>query len=594
MSDTDESLVIVDNVHSTDDVSIFVEKDDDDDEPELVQEGLSVNPSSKGIAVDFKDIAMTPTEVQTNDPNNPNEPHAIQIVSIGTDVDPYAFVFDSNAVQSIFDQIPNRDTMEIAIVSVVGAFRTGKSFLLSWFIHYLRHLQKLQEQELEHAGTNTSSNDSNKKKWYEQLESIGNNGFEWKAGSDRNTTGIWMWSPPYVISSNKVVLLIDTQGMFDHETTMTLTTNIFGFSTLLSSYQIYNVDKRIQEDHLQQLALFSEYARLMTTISTSTDGDINDATKENLPVVDKSHQSSKKITPVVAVKPFQKIEFLVRDWQHFEDDDNDDTTSIKYETIANSMMTYLEKVLAERDAKDLQDTREQILFCFEDITCFGLCHPGIAVTKKRYTGTTYDIEPMFVQLIGQYCEHVFDAKNLPSKTIHGRTITADQFGVYVQAYAKIFTESLASSSSSATDGTATTIHKINFPAATTMLEATASANNTNATRLALTHYKTSMNRIAGTNVSNYTSNDELMMEHEQYVQKSLSIFDTMANFGSKKKIQMAREQVVQDIRTLYETYKTLNDSRNPLSGVEMYVIYILFYKIHLFIIGISNNFFLSL
>ena len=58
------------------------------------------------------------------------------------------------------------------------------------------------------------------------------------------------------------VLLMDTQGMFDNETTMTLTAQIFGLSTLVSSFQIYNVDKRIQEDNLQHLALFSEYGRL--------------------------------------------------------------------------------------------------------------------------------------------------------------------------------------------------------------------------------------------------------------------------------------------------------------------------------------------
>lgn len=51
-------------------------------------------------------------------------------------------------------------------------------------------------------------------------------------------------------------------GMFDNETTMTLTAQIFGLSTLVSSFQIYNVDKRIQEDNLQHLALFSEYGRM--------------------------------------------------------------------------------------------------------------------------------------------------------------------------------------------------------------------------------------------------------------------------------------------------------------------------------------------
>ena len=39
--------------------------------------------------------------------------------------------------------------------------------------------------------------------------------------------------------------------MFDNETTMTLTAQIFGLSTMISSYQIYNVQNRIQEDNLQ-------------------------------------------------------------------------------------------------------------------------------------------------------------------------------------------------------------------------------------------------------------------------------------------------------------------------------------------------------
>lgn len=43
---------------------------------------------------------------------------------------------------------------------------------------------------------------------------------------------------------------------------MTLTAQIFGLSTLVSSFEIYNVDKRIQEDNLQHLALFSEYGRM--------------------------------------------------------------------------------------------------------------------------------------------------------------------------------------------------------------------------------------------------------------------------------------------------------------------------------------------
>ena len=40
---------------------------------------------------------------------------------------------------------------------------------------------------------------------------------------------------------------------------------------LLSSYQIYNVDKRIQEDNLQHLALFSEFARMANANKNDSD-----------------------------------------------------------------------------------------------------------------------------------------------------------------------------------------------------------------------------------------------------------------------------------------------------------------------------------
>ena len=60
----------------------------------------------------------------------------------------------------------------------------------------------------------------------------------------RNTTGIWMWSEPFIRpckhtpNESIAILLVDTQGMFDNETTMTVTAQIFGLSTLIASYQI--------------------------------------------------------------------------------------------------------------------------------------------------------------------------------------------------------------------------------------------------------------------------------------------------------------------------------------------------------------------
>ena len=159
---------------------------------------------------------------------------------------------------------------------------------------------------------------------------------------------MWMWSDPYFLERSSgdevAILLVDTQGMFDHETTVGLTAAIFGLSTLLSSYQIYNVDKRIQEDNLQQLALFSEYGRMAfeaeekaAAMGVAGEGgdDKGETTEE------KTASSSSKKT-VSNKQPFQKIEFLVRDWQNFDTEDEEDIASMEAE-----MASYLEHVTAE-------------------------------------------------------------------------------------------------------------------------------------------------------------------------------------------------------------------------------------------------------
>lgn len=64
--------------------------------------------------------------------------------------------------------------------------------------------------------------------------------FEWRGGVERMTTGIWVWSEPFVRRTEGgkevAVLLVDTQGMFDNETSMGLTACIFAVSTLVSFF----------------------------------------------------------------------------------------------------------------------------------------------------------------------------------------------------------------------------------------------------------------------------------------------------------------------------------------------------------------------
>jgi atlastin len=91
-------------------------------------------------------------------------------------------------------------------------------------------------------------------------------GFSWRGGVERNTTGILMWSQPFPVTLDSgeevVILLMDTQGAFDNQSTVKDCATIFALSTMISSIEVYNLSMMIQENDLQHLHLFTEYGRL--------------------------------------------------------------------------------------------------------------------------------------------------------------------------------------------------------------------------------------------------------------------------------------------------------------------------------------------
>ncbi|KAI6229170.1 GB1/RHD3-type G domain-containing protein [Aphelenchoides besseyi] len=120
--------------------------------------------------------------------------------------------------------------------------------------------------------------------WLEREPTL--QGFSWRGGSERDTNGILFWSKPYLVKNKQgeelVVLLMDTQGAFDQQSTVKDCATIFALSTMISSVQIYNLQSNIHEDDLEHLQLFAEYGKLALEESTG--------------------------------KPFQTLVFLVRDW----------------------------------------------------------------------------------------------------------------------------------------------------------------------------------------------------------------------------------------------------------------------------------------
>lgn len=467
-------------------------------------------------------------------------------------------------------QVP--EDMKVAIVSVVGAFRTGKSFVLDLFLRYLRHANNgrvLKEGADAAEGTawkdwvraGVEGSGEGKLEGNSNMEQThGEKGFSWRAGRKRNTTGIWMWETPFIRKSatgeDIAVFLIDTQGMFDSETSQMLTASIFGLSTLLSSYQIYNVDKRVQEDNLQHLALFTEYGRMAlfgrsdsslppmleksaSTVSTSSVKDTED--DEDGGVTDVEFADAEGLP-----RPFQRLDFLVRDWQDFS---RKQTLQEKRE----DMKTYMKELLASRKQKDLANTREQINSCFEKVACFLLPHPGHEVTEREYDGSVEAIDPRFLELLTSYLDDVFDPKNLCSKKIHGMPVTSRELYTYIKTYAALFREASI------------------FPEAKTLLEATAEANNVNMKDKALSKYKREMESVAGRNCK-YVPVVELEAHHQLCFQGAIAIFDHGAKMGRHSQILKFRGEVIAEMEKEHHRFVELNAERDPYKNLEFYLV----------------------
>lgn len=165
--------------------------------------------------------------------------------------DGHTIVFDERAFERILlaDHVKDRP---VVVVSIAGAYRQGKSFLLNFLLSYLRHNGR--SSWIEDTGTPL-------------------NGFNWRPGSTRETAGILLWNEVFLMTNSKgeevAVLLMDTQGTFDCESTMKESTMIFSLSMITSSVQIYNIMNNIKEDDLQHLQFFAEYGRLAQKVFTT-------------------------------------------------------------------------------------------------------------------------------------------------------------------------------------------------------------------------------------------------------------------------------------------------------------------------------------
>lgn len=291
-------------------------------------------------------------------------------------------------------------------------------------------------------------------------------GFSWRGGSERDTTGILMWSDvflhDYENGQKVAIILLDTQGAFDSQSTVRDCATVFALSTMISSVQIFNLSQNIQEDDLQHLQLFTEYGRLALADTGRT--------------------------------PFQHLQFLVRDWSF--------PYEAEYGAKGGDLILQRRLEVSDRQHPELQSLRKHIKSCFSKITCFLMPHPGLTVaTNPSFDGRLADITTDYKDSLRELVPLLLAPENLVIKEINGQPVKGRDLIQYFISYLKIYQGN-------------------DLPEPKSMLVATAEANNLTAVATAKDYYMVAMEDVCGGNKP-YLNSQHLEGEHYRIKEKAL-------------------------------------------------------------------------
>ncbi|XP_025061502.1 atlastin-2 [Alligator sinensis] len=429
------------------------------------------------------DLVDSDAVVDSDDEVDLKKPRPIQIVLAHED--DHNFELDEEALENILLQEHIKD-LNIVVVSVAGAFRKGKSFLLDFMLRYMYN----RNSACWIGGSN------------EPLT-----GFTWRGGCERETTGIQIWSEVFIIdkpNGTKVaVLLMDTQGAFDSQSTIKDCATVFALSTMTSSVQVYNLSQNIQEDDLQHLQLFTEYGRL---------------------AMEEIYQ-----------KPFQTLMFLIRDW------------SYPYEHAygLEGGKNFLEKRLQvkQNQHEELQNVRKHIHSCFSNLGCFLLPHPGLKVaTNPNFDGRLNDIDEDFKSELRNLVPLLLAPENLVEKEISGSKVTCRDLVEYFKAYIKIYQGE-------------------ELPHPKSMLQATAEANNLAAVAGAKDLYSKSMEQVCGGDKP-YIAPSDLERKHQDFRESAVKQFRSVKKMGGEEFCRCYQDQLEAEMDEIYANFVKHNDGKN--------------------------------
>ena len=264
---------------------------------------------------------------QTKSPNSPNQNKKNYFPPYHTAI-PFV-IFNSSTKKFIINEdakklISRSENKQIGIVSLVGKYRTGKSFLLNRVLIEKKNLK----------------------------------GFEVAPTIKPCTKGIWLWSSPLMISNKSSqncfpAFLIDTEGLGAYDEEINHDSKIFLIAILISSLFIYNSFGTIDEVALNNISLILNLSKSLKL-------------RNNSNVLNTKENDDKEMA-----KYFPSLLWLLRDFAlKLEDSDGNVITAKQY--LENALME--QKGLTESiEEKNL--VRKMIKTYFNERDCFPMVRP---------------------------------------------------------------------------------------------------------------------------------------------------------------------------------------------------------------------------
>eukprot|EP00732_Lithocolla_globosa_P001358 Lithocolla_globosa_v1_NODE_659_length_3496_cov_10.987504.p1 type:complete len:797 gc:universal NODE_659_length_3496_cov_10.987504:2420-30(-) len=282
----------------------------------------------------------------------------------------------------------------VYVVSAVGAFHSGKSFLLN------------------------------------QLSQ--NNKFEVGSNTEPTTQGIWML-PAETINQgeeNEVKLLfLDTEGFFAHNTDDDYDAKIFSITSILSNHLLYSTLGGLNSDEIDQIKLLARRARLFETKSIIPEQTETNEKAQVSPLYDIFHPMSEiSIVPEKNGISRQDKTGDLQETHYFSGEETEDLLNFPKLTIVvqsffqalvngENPTEWMHRFLAKDDRKE----DGTLLNMFDSIDCHVLFLPSTepSVLKSLDKATIKDLHPDYLDDVTALRDKVLERINSGQELMTG-------------------------------------------------------------------------------------------------------------------------------------------------------------------------------